>query len=407
MKKDLGLFKNSTHEEPSLGLAVSISAYLAVKEIWRNRGRFLLVSMVIALITLLVLFIAALGEGLGNGNREYLSKLDAELIVFQAKSDLLIQASRLSSERLADIRRVSGVQDAGKLGTANASLLLPASSKTLKVALLGVEPGHTGEPPVVEGRQLRTLQANEVIIDRNTALRSGLKTGDELVIRVTQGTDDKFYKLPVVGITTSQQYSLQPSIFVPFSTWDKVRPKSGGEVNRSDPVSNVILVKLEDSKQTEETRRRMLTQVDNIDVASLNEAIQALPGYSAQQSTLNTQGGFTLFIGILVIGGFFQIQVLQKVAQIGVLKAIGAGNPIVAAASVIQITVTTAIGVLIGGLLTFLFSLTFPPTIPIVFNGTTSALAVAALLLIGPLGGLVSIRYAIRIEPLKALGLSS
>ena len=60
----------------------SISGYLAIKEIWRNRGRFLLVSMVIALITLLVLFIAALGEGLGNGNREYISKLDAQLIVY-------------------------------------------------------------------------------------------------------------------------------------------------------------------------------------------------------------------------------------------------------------------------------------------------------------------------------------
>ena len=52
---------------------LSISSYLAVKEVWRNRGRFFLVSLVIALITLLVLFIAALGEGLGNGNREYIS----------------------------------------------------------------------------------------------------------------------------------------------------------------------------------------------------------------------------------------------------------------------------------------------------------------------------------------------
>ena len=67
----------------------------------------------------------------------------------------------------------------------------------------------------------------------------------------------------------------------------------------------------------------------------------------------------------------------------------------------------TVIGVTIGGLLTFLFSLTFPPTIPIVFNGATSAIALAALLLIGPLGGLASVRYAVRIEPLKALGLSS
>jgi putative ABC transport system permease protein len=147
--------------------------------------------------------------------------------------------------------------------------------------------------------------------------------------------------------------------------------------------------------------------VDNVEVATIKDAIQALPGYSAQQSTLNTQGGFTLFIGILVIGGFFQIQILQKVSQIGVLKAIGTPNPVVAAASVIQIVLITVIGVAIGGLFTFLFSLFFPPTVPIVFNGTTSALALVALLLIGPLGGLVSIRYAVRIEPLKALGLSS
>ncbi|MCK7480908.1 MAG: hypothetical protein M0C28_29635 [Candidatus Moduliflexus flocculans] len=43
-------------------------------------------------------------------------------------------------------------------------------------------------------------------------------------------------------------------------------------------------------------------------------------------------------------------------------------------------------------MLTYLFSLTFPPTVPIVFNGDYLAIAaVIALLLIGPLGGLVSI----------------
>ena len=386
---------------------LSISAYLAVKEVWRNRGRFLLVSLVIALITLLVLFIAALGEGLGNGNREYISKLDAELIVYQARSDYLIAASRLGRDRLAAVRRVEGVADAGMLGTASANLLLPGGSEFLKVAMLGVEPGRTGEPQVVEGQQLSTDLAKEVILDRNTVLRTGIALGDTLTIRITQGTQDEYFELQVVGITDGQQYSLQPSIFVPFYTWDRIRPKSEAEVNSSNPVANVILVKLQDPAQVDEVSQRLVTQVDNIDAATLKEAIQALPGYSAQQSTLNTQGGFTLFIGILVIGGFFQIQILQKVAQIGVLKAIGTANPIVAAASVIQIVVVTVIGVAVGALLAFLFSLTFPPTVPIVFNGTTSAIAIVALLLIGPLGGLVSIRYAVRIEPLKALGLSS
>lgn len=384
----------------------SISGYLAVKEVWRNRGRFLLVSMVIALITLLVLFIAALGEGLGNGNREYISKLDAQFIVYQAKSDYLIQASRLSRDRLAAVRRVEGVADAGMLGTASATLLLAGDAEPLKVALLGVEPGHIGEPRVVEGRQLSTGLAKEVVIDSNTAIRTQLTLGDTITLRVTQGTRDQFFELKIVGITDGQQYALQPAVFVPFFTWDRIRPKSEAEMRSSNPVANVILVKLEDPTQAQTIRVRLGDQVNNIDIATLNNAIQALPGYAAQQSTLNLQGGFTLFIGLLVIGGFFQIQILQKVAQIGVLKAIGTANPLVAAASIIQIVVVTIIGVAIGGLLTFLFSLSFPPTVPIVFNGTTSALAIVALLLIGPLGGLVSIRYAVRIEPLKALGLS-
>ena len=95
---------------------LAVSSYLALKEIWRNRGRFLLVSLVIALITLLVLFIAALGEGLGNGNREYISKLNGELLVYQAKSDFLIQASRLSTDRVQEVRAVEGVADAGMIG---------------------------------------------------------------------------------------------------------------------------------------------------------------------------------------------------------------------------------------------------------------------------------------------------
>ncbi len=386
---------------------LELSAFLAVKEIWRNRARFLLVSLVIALITLLVLFIAALGEGLGNGNREYLSKLDADLIVYQAKSDFVISASRLDRDRLASIQRVAGVLDVGMLGTASGNLILPDQADPLKVALLGIEPGHTGEPQVVEGRQLGTKLADEAVIDRNTALRSDLQVGDILTLRVTQGTKDEFYELNVVGISDGQQYSLQPSIFVPFFTWERVRPKSEAEFNNEEPVGNVILVKLDDPQQVEAVSQRLADQVNNIEVASIDTAIQALPGYSAQQSTLNTQGGFTLFIGLLVIGGFFQIQILQKVAQIGVLKAIGTTNTIVAAAFIIQIFLVTLIGVAIGGFLSFLFSLTFPPTIPIVFNGTTSAIAIVALLLIGPLGGLVSIRYAVRIEPLKALGLSS
>ena len=386
--------------------SLDLPAYLALKEIWRNKGRFLLVSLVIALITLLVLFIAALGEGLANANREYLSKLDANLLVYHDKSDTIIGASQIDRSLLSSIRQVEGVAEAGQIGFANADVLLPGVSAALKVSLIGVEPGRPGLPPVLQGRTFFSRLASEVILDHSAALRSGLKLGDTLTIRVSQGTKDQIYTLRVVGITDGEQYQFQPSVFVPFFTWDQVRPKSEAEINSTNLVSNLIAVRLKDPSQVETVRQRLISQVTGIEAATISQAILAVPGYTAQQSTIQTQAFFTMFIGLLVIGGFFQIQALQKVAQIGVLKAIGASNHVVGAAAIIQIILITTIGVGLGGFLTFLLSLSFPPTVPIVFNGQRTMIAIIALLLTGPAGGYVSIRYATRIEPLKALGLS-
>lgn len=381
----------------------SLATYLAVKEVVRNRGRFLMVALVIALITLLVLFIAALGEGLGNGNRQYVSNLDAQLIVFLEKSDYIITASRLDSKIVRTIQRVDGVADAGPIYTSNTEIV--SLAEPLKVSMLGVEPGKPGMPPILEGREFRTGEAREVVIDRNVALRSGIQVGDVIEIRSTQGVDDKFFTLEVVGLVDGQSYFFQPTIFVPPAAWEKMRPQSESELLSNTPFPNIIAVKLIDPAQAEAMSARLVESVSRIEVADIPTTINNIPGYSAQQGTVQTQGVFTLLIGILVIGGFFQIQILQKVPQIGVLKAIGSSNAVVGLAAVIQIIVVTALGVGIGGGLTFLFSLGFPPTIPLVFNGVNSLFAVILLMLIGPLGGMVSIIYAVRIEPLKALRL--
>jgi putative ABC transport system permease protein len=382
-----------------------LASYLALKEVWRNLGRFFLVSLVIALITLLVLFIAALGEGLGSNNREYISKLDGELVIFLEKADYVISASRLSETTLRAVRRVSGVADAGPISVSNTAIMLP-KDKVLKVSLLGVESGRPATPQVIEGRSFLTGQSREVIIDQRVIQRSNIKLGDLITIRSTQGTKDQFFELKVVGITSGQAFFFQPAIFVPPYVWERVRPKAESEINNLTPAINVIVVKLNDPTQVKQMQQKLQETVLNIQAGDLQTTINNIPGYTAQQGTVQTQGFFTLLIGILVIGGFFQIQILQKVPQIGVLKAIGASNAVIGISSIIQITVVTAMGVAIGGLLTFLFSLALPSTIPLTFNGSASALAIVALLSIGPLGGLVSVFYAVRIEPLKALRLS-
>lgn len=391
--------------------SLAVALFLSVKEVWRNRGRFFLFGLVIALITVLVLFIAALAEGLANSNREYLSKLDAELIVLGDRSDKLIAASRLDRARVNALTRVDGVQAAGPIAFASAVIAQPlpadADAPPLRISLVGVEPGRPGEPRALLGRQLSTNQADEAILDRAVLQRLNIAVGDTLVIQSTQGARDELYSVRVVGVSDGQQYLFQPTVFVPLFTWDRLRPKGEGESSRASLVVSAVAVKLDDPQAADALRQRLLSQVDDIEVLTIREAYENLPGYSAQQSTLDTQRYFTLLIGVLVIGGFFQIQVLQKVPQIGVLKAIGASNFTVGGAAILQIVLVTGFGVTLGGLATLLLTLGLPPTIPFVFTGPAALAAIASLLLIGPLGGSVSIRYSVRIEPLKALGLAS
>jgi putative ABC transport system permease protein len=72
-----------------------------------------------------------------------------------------------------------------------------------------------------------------------------------------------------------------------------------------------------------------------------------------------------------------------------------------------QIILVTTFGVFFGAAVTLLLAMGIPDSVPIVFNGTSVAVALIALLAIGPIGGLVSVRLAVRVEPLIALGLSS
>ena len=383
-----------------------MSLYLALKELWRNKGRFLLFSMVIALITTLVLFIAALAGGLADANKQLIEKLDAELLVYQEDVDLQTTSSRLGQAALKNIRRVEGVKDAGPLGLANTTIVFADGREAVDVSLIGVEPGKPGNPELFSGEPPRSKREDKVVIDDQLAKAQGIQLGDTLTIKSIQGTEEEIFELEVTGITDKRQYFFQPALFVPLDTWDRVRPQPTTP-GRGEAIFNLIAVQLQDPAQSESMVQRLTQQVDGIEVANKRAAILALPGYTAQQSTLNTQQVFTLLIGVLVVGGFFQIQTMQKVAQIGMLKAIGSTNRTVAGAALLQIIAVTVIGVTLGTLGTLALAMSLPAGIPILFTGSSVIGAIAALLLIGPLGGLVSVRMALKIDPLTAIGLSS
>ena len=382
-----------------------MSVYLSLKEVWRNKGRFFLFSLVIALIAVLVLFTAGLGEGLASANKEYLEKLDAQLLAFQANTGYSTIESRLDYKTVKRIRRVEGVADAGPIAFSNVKIVSEEGLDPIDVSFIGVEPGKPGAPEVIVGDNLRSQQAKAVVIDQRVAEDMNVGIDDYITIKVTQGTEDEFYNLRVTGITDGQQYFFRPSIFVTLPIWDKYRPKADPSVYSSQPAVNVIAIRAKDFASLDIIPGAIALAVDDVETTDIKTAYEFAPGFAEQQNTLNTIKGFTFLIGALVIGGFFQIQTLQKIPQIGMLKAIGTPNPVVALSAIIQIIFVTVFGVFLGGLATFGLTVGMPSGVPIIFTGTSILIAATSLLLIGPIGGMVSIRMALKVEPLSALGM--
>ena len=389
------------------GSNVRTAVHLALSEVWRNRGRFLLFSMVVALITILVLFIAALGTGLLGGIREYLQQVNADLLVYQETARRDASASRLTWSTRASIARIEGVRDVGPVAFSSGTIVDQQGRELLDISLIGVEPGKPGEPPAVVGRGLERRTAYEAVVDQNVIRTLNVQPGDQLIVSTIQGRNKEYHVLEIVGASDSLKYSLSPSIFVPIAAWDEVRPQGTVASGANELSYNVAAVQLEDPVQLDAMQQRLETQASNVEAIDRTAAYESLPGYSSIRTSLETQRIFVLLVGTRVIGGFFQIQTLQKVPQIGTLKAIGTPNGTIAMAAVVQILTVILTGLALGALVSYGLSTMLPANIPIVFELRTGAIALGSILLLGLLGGLVSVRYALRVEPLIALGLGS
>jgi putative ABC transport system permease protein len=384
--------------------------YLAVKEILRNKFRFTAVILIVALITLLVLFIAGLADGLALAGKQYIENIDAELILFQEDVDISIPTSQLDRAKLNDIERVAGVAAAGPIGFSTAAIVLDGQAEPLAkidVALIGIEPDKPGAPAVFNGSQLQGRDTNEVIIDQNILEKVNLPIGTVINLKVVQGAREEIYPLKVVGHTSGQQYFFLPGVFTPLQTWERIRPKFNPDESSTKITFNIAAVKLEEPDTWPEMMQVIERQVNGIEAADPITTYENTVGYREQQDTFDLQQVFTLFIALLVIGGFFQIQTLQKVNQIGMLKAIGLSDRLIALTLLVQISLITLIGVVIGGGAVWLLASNLPPGIPVEFDGPKITFAIISLLVIGPLAGLVSVRTLLKVEPLTALGLGT
>ena len=278
---------------------------LGWKEMWRQKRKFSMLFVITFLIVMLTSLITGLADGLAYDNGSALHELNAT--TYQLDPDSEGQLTRSFIDVTADTSNET---------LSVRQLTVRIDGKKEEVTLFAL-PKDSNIGPV------SALRKGEVVFD--PSLSQNLGPGDSLIdfasnYRFTAGE-------------ASGRYSHGPVIYTTNETWfdyldySEQRPYVSAEIGGESTISNAL-------------------------VMSQQDLIESVPGYSAEQSTFTMMRAFLLVIGTFILTAFFYLFTLQKLPELGILKAIGLSPRIIGRALFFQVivivsaAVATSIGVM-------------------------------------------------------------
>jgi putative ABC transport system permease protein len=363
---------------------------MGLNEIRRRKFQFALIALVVGLVAYLVLMINGLGIGLNEQAGSALRGLDADALAYAEDSDLSVIRSELSAETIDEISKLDGVSDWARLGYVGVNTR-DGQGDITTAALLGYEPGSIAEPQVERGSALTDQDRRGLVADKAFLKSSGLSVGDQVTIP-SRLSD---YDFTIVGEVNEGYFFFQPVVYVLLDSWREVKY---GASDPEVPVASILLLK---------GKGLVGKETGAYEIVSKGTAFANIEGVQGQQATVDALRAFGYLIGALVIGIFFYVLTMQKVAQIGLLKALGASNAYVFRQLLAQVLAVTIMGLAVAVPFAFLTDRALnqlPEAVPIAFTGATFIVTSALLVVTGIIGALLSVRQLARVDPIIALG---
>lgn len=363
---------------------------IGVLEIRRRRLQFALIALIVTLISYLVLMINGLGVGLNEQAGSALRSFDADAIAYSDRAGLSVIRSELSQDQIDRITATSGAEVAAPVGYMAANYR-KEDGEIESAAFLGFDPGTIAQPKVVEGRTLTPDDADGLLVDRSFLRYSGLDVGDTVTISVRLVERD----FRIVGATNEGAFFFQPSVYLLRNTWQELKY---GMVDERTPNASIVLLKGDALAGT---------AGDGWQSVSKTTAFANIEGVSGQQSTVQALRAFGYLIGGLVIGVFFYVLTLQKIGQIGMLKAVGASSFFLFRQVMVQVLCISVAGVAVAIPLTWLTNKAIqqaPNPVPIAFTNGTFITTSVLLVLMAVAGAIFSGRQVAKVDPIIALG---
>src|SRR5699024_9285604 len=143
---------------------------------------------------------------------------------------------------------------------------------------------------------------------------------------------------------------------------------------------------------------------NNLEAIGIESFVENLPGYTAQNLTLNFMISFLFIISATVIGIFLYVITLQKTNLFGVLKEQGFTNGYLAKVVLSQTFIISMIGTLIGLILTLFTSVFLASAVAINLSAVTLIIYAVVLIVVSLIGSLYAIQTIRKVDSLKASG---
>lgn len=364
--------------------------FLALREISRSKARFLLLGGAIGLLVFLIVFVQALTGAL---IRQFIGAIDhqsGQVLVYGADARKNLEGSRVPPPTVNAVAEIPGVAAAGPLG--EGTFTVRAGGALRDATLFGYELGKPGEPTTVTSGRLPRTDFEAVASDGNGG--KGFTLG--ATVRLERGNR----ALHIVGIARDANYSVTPTMFTTFATYEQARKDANPGTQRVIPSAVAATVGFGVSPAT--VADRIKRQIDGVEALTRSQAVQEAPGVASVGESIGSVVVLCYFVVVMVAGLFFLILTVQKAPSLTLLRAIGVRASALVRALLVQVVIVVVVGLAVGALLAWL-------ALNVAGNGlgarveAGSVLQTGALVLVlSLLAALAAARRVLRIDPVRA-----
>lgn len=351
--------------------------FVALRDLAYAKGRFLLIGAVVALITVLVGFLAGLTGGLANQNISAVLAMPGDRIVLGSSgaSGASFSDSALSTDQQRAWERTAGVTAVEPVGIAQTRAEIGGTR--VGIAAFGVEPTYAGDAPRRDGTL--TLSAD-------AADQLGARAGSAVTIAGTS------YTVGAVG--AASWYSHTPVVLMTLADFQHLAASTGS------PDTHATAFAVTGKDVDWDAAAAATGTVADTHLAALG----ALEAFRSEVGSLLMMVAMLFGISALVIGAFFTVWTMQRTGDIAVLKALGASTRSLVRDALGQALLVLAIGIGVGiGLVAALGAIA-GIALPFLLSPLTTLVPGAIMIALGLAGAAVALRTVTAADPLTALG---